>query len=758
MIDLTPTPLTFRVVKGSKLSIAEGDSNTQAIAAIAAAAMQSLEVQALIVQNPSLNAQLPAIQQLVTNSLAAYDLLATQLGRMQGRLDPFKTGPYVDGQTVIADGQTAFAYLAALARSGGSASPSAPVKNVAPHVDFPASHAVTITNASPAVFTWTAHGKLAGDWFTLETTGAFPAGLPAAGTPLYVLATGLTTNTLQAALTPGGAAVITTSAGSGVHTGWSSASVNAAGIYHAGTYTTTGTVAVTSRDLQIVGPGGALLGSITGIIDGATLPPLPAAAGLTTRQVSYVELANWNASQPPVTNPSIVYTVNVPAAVPTNNTLPTLTGSANPGSLLAGGAGSWAGSPTGYNKIYRRNPVFVAGVPQPGTGTIAASLSDATTTLGYTVLPTDAGATITFSTIASNANGPSVEKFSPTVLVITGAIAPSWTDPNAVPPIELPGWAPGPRQVGIALVANFGAAANNPNPNGYSYQVYSNGAPATGPNAAGTNVSGFQYVPQPQDQDHDLSFSLTATNGAPTGATWFTSGETIGPAVSGGGGTATLIGVTYVGVNTAASADIAPLAGLAPLDFLLLVESNNGPVAWNAVTGATFVQDDIAQFLSTNGEEVATLSRIAGSSEPANYTINPTVSEIMGAVLLCYRGPTTIVDHATNKNDAANSNPCVPTFNSVTPTAAGQVILLIAVLDCVAACVATWTDPVSGITFTKKAQQDFVGSGTGAAGQWASIAVWEGRSTGNTPTGALTASAALSAGNANWITYTKVLG
>lgn len=74
----------------------------------------------------------------------------------------------------------------------------------------------SISNASPAVFTLTAHGLVAGDGITLATTGALPTGLTV-GTTYYVIATGLTANAFRVSLTPGGAAINTSSAGSGTH-------------------------------------------------------------------------------------------------------------------------------------------------------------------------------------------------------------------------------------------------------------------------------------------------------------------------------------------------------------------------------------------------------------------------------------------------------------------------------------------------------------------------------------------------------------
>jgi len=76
---------------------------------------------------------------------------------------------------------------------------------------------VTITQASPAVFTQTKHGMIAGTSFTLNTTGALLTGL-AAGVTYYVLPTSLTVDSYRASLTPGGPAINTTGTQSGTHT------------------------------------------------------------------------------------------------------------------------------------------------------------------------------------------------------------------------------------------------------------------------------------------------------------------------------------------------------------------------------------------------------------------------------------------------------------------------------------------------------------------------------------------------------------
>ena len=73
----------------------------------------------------------------------------------------------------------------------------------------------TVTIASPGVVTWNGHGLANGVAVLPQTTGALPTGLTA-GVTYYVI--NATTNTFQLAATPGGAAINTSGAQSGVHT------------------------------------------------------------------------------------------------------------------------------------------------------------------------------------------------------------------------------------------------------------------------------------------------------------------------------------------------------------------------------------------------------------------------------------------------------------------------------------------------------------------------------------------------------------
>lgn len=75
---------------------------------------------------------------------------------------------------------------------------------------------VTVTVASPGVFTLTGHNFTQETLVMLSTTGALPTGL-AVDTPYYVIAAGLTSSTFELSTTLNGAAINTTGTQSGTH-------------------------------------------------------------------------------------------------------------------------------------------------------------------------------------------------------------------------------------------------------------------------------------------------------------------------------------------------------------------------------------------------------------------------------------------------------------------------------------------------------------------------------------------------------------
>jgi hypothetical protein len=76
---------------------------------------------------------------------------------------------------------------------------------------------VTVTIASPAVFSLTGHGFTAGDPVRFETTGALLTGL-STSTTYYVISAGLTADEFEVSTSVGGAAVNTSGSQSGTHT------------------------------------------------------------------------------------------------------------------------------------------------------------------------------------------------------------------------------------------------------------------------------------------------------------------------------------------------------------------------------------------------------------------------------------------------------------------------------------------------------------------------------------------------------------
>lgn len=83
----------------------------------------------------------------------------------------------------------------------------------------PKTATVTVTSASPAVVSWTAHGLASGDPVVFRSSATMPTGITS-GNVYYVMTAGLTANAFQISATSGGAAVNTSSTGTGTITGY----------------------------------------------------------------------------------------------------------------------------------------------------------------------------------------------------------------------------------------------------------------------------------------------------------------------------------------------------------------------------------------------------------------------------------------------------------------------------------------------------------------------------------------------------------
>lgn len=77
-------------------------------------------------------------------------------------------------------------------------------------------HTCTISNGTPAVVSATTHGFAIGDKVIFSTTGSLPTGITA-GTTYYIITDGFGADAFEISLTSGGAAINTSTPGSGTH-------------------------------------------------------------------------------------------------------------------------------------------------------------------------------------------------------------------------------------------------------------------------------------------------------------------------------------------------------------------------------------------------------------------------------------------------------------------------------------------------------------------------------------------------------------
>jgi hypothetical protein len=102
------------------------------------------------------------------------------------------------------------------------------------------------------------------------------------------------------------------------------------------------------------------------------------------------------------------------AAVPTNKTLPTITGAAEAGLTLTATRGAWSGSPTSFSFTWSRCD---------SSGNACAAIAGATTRL-YLVAASDIGHTLRVTVAAHNASGTGRSTSAPTPIVTPGGCPP----------------------------------------------------------------------------------------------------------------------------------------------------------------------------------------------------------------------------------------------------------------------------------------------------------------------------------------------
>lgn len=669
--------------------------------------------------------------------------LSLTTGNLPGTRVTVSTGPQPNMtlDAAIADIYNRFANL--------GTSPTIPVKVASPIMYFPPSATVTISNASPAVITWNSHGKSIGNTVSFSTTGGLPTGL-VAGTVYYIIAAGFGANAFQVSLTAGGSAINTSSAGSGVHTGWSSADAGEQPTIIAGTYTSgTGIATITSRQYQyqINGALDTTLGvngvwSLSGI-SGLLGQPLPATASTGARQIAVVEFATTSSGQQ-IVNTGVVYTVNAPAVpIPVNTQPPSF----NPTSAVAGTIlnfvdGIFTNTPTSFDRrVYNGNPTAGGTLLQSGTGTTF----DTTNSAGLVLYPAQ---------IASNAGGSSTLAVGSPVSISSGSSLPTnkapvgFTYASSYP-------------VGTAIPLDYGLLPgtnlsdywnNNPSATGFSIQMRRGGANITG---GGANV--ISYTPVPADDGNVVSYVVTPSNAAGTGNAVPSSGVVVSPQVGGGGGpTSDAVLVGFTNTSAFGATSLAPVlpSGAQPGDLAFLVCGANTNAG--VFTAAGFTQAGTTNSIAApSGELNAVFWKVLTNSEPASYSVGFSITpEILGCILVVFRNASSVIATGTpTLNTTANASPVSVTFPTTSYTAAHQLQVLVASCDNNTGGVQFgWTQP-SGYTTVKS--MDFDGSP-----DWIGlmVSVVNTASTGAGATGSKVGSFTCTAGGTGYIANSYIIG
>lgn len=202
-------------------------------------------------------------------------------------------------------------------------------------------------------------------------------------------------------------------------------------------------------------------------------------------------------------------------AAPSNTSLPSISGSAQDGSLLRASHGSWTGSPTSYAYQWLR-------CDAQGGGCAAISGANSST---YTVQTTDVGSRLRVQVTATNAGGSGNATSRPTEVVQPTGVAPKNTAPPSIS---------GSPQQGSTLTVNPGSWSGTPAPK-LSYQWQR--CTGTGGGCANINgATGTTYVLTGDDVAHTVRAVVTATNSR--GSTTANTNETdlVAPAKSAQGG------------------------------------------------------------------------------------------------------------------------------------------------------------------------------------------------------------------------------
>jgi hypothetical protein len=198
---------------------------------------------------------------------------------------------------------------------------------------------------------------------------------------------------------------------------------------------------------------------------------------------------------------------------PTNTSAPAISGTAQQGSTLSAGTGSWTGNPTSYGYQWQ---------DCNGSGGACANISGATST-SYTLVASDVGHRIVVVVTATNAAGSRSASSQPTAAV--SAPTPNPPVNTAAPVVS------GTAQQGQTLTTTNGSWTNSPTAYSYQWQdCNSSGVSCTNITAATDHT----YSLSSGDVGHRVRAVVTATNGggsasSPSGVTAAVTGSTPNP-------------------------------------------------------------------------------------------------------------------------------------------------------------------------------------------------------------------------------------
>ena len=214
-------------------------------------------------------------------------------------------------------------------------------------------------------------------------------------------------------------------------------------------------------------------------IGGATASTyVPVSADVGNTLTVSVTATNGSGFSTPATSAATSAVINM---IPTNSSVPTISGIAKVGQTLTATTGTWTHNPTSFTYQWKR-----AGTPISGA-----------TASTYVPVTGDVGNTLTVSVVAANSGGFS----APATSAATSAVAAAGGVPaNTVPPAIS-----GTPQVGQTLTATNGTWTNSPASFTYQWK------------RAGTSIGGATastYVPVSADVGNTLTVSVTATNGS----------------------------------------------------------------------------------------------------------------------------------------------------------------------------------------------------------------------------------------------------